>query len=123
MKRILPPRRNGRSPLSRPSKHSDRSSKGGGFPFRKLPLPELFVGVKPKGYSGPNKVPAQIKVRRKFYRYLVWTEDGRRREFYLGKIKILAPTLQLDQAPAPRPPARSSSGGLGGKKKARSGRA
>lgn len=54
-------------------------------------MPQIFVKVRGKAWQQNQFVPAAIKLRRKCYRYLVWNEDGRRREFYLGKVKILAP--------------------------------
>lgn len=39
------------------------------------------------GYS--HHVAARIQLRREKYRYLVWYVDGKKQEFYLGKVKAV----------------------------------
>lgn len=86
----LPPklRRSTRGALR--STKNGREEEGVYHPKRILSLPGLFVGIKEKGFGGIRYVAAQIKLRRHCYRYLVWREGGRKREMYLGKVKILA---------------------------------
>jgi hypothetical protein len=53
-------------------------------------IPEMFVQVdswRGGGYS--HHVAAHIQLRREKYRYLVWYVDGKKQEFYLGKVKTV----------------------------------
>lgn len=53
-------------------------------------MPEIFVKVRSnRGYLGYDYIHARIQVRRAKYRYLVWYEEGKKREFYLGTVKIV----------------------------------
>lgn len=52
--------------------------------------PQIFVKVRSsRGYLGYEYIHARIQLRRDKYRYLVWYEAGKKREFYLGAVKIL----------------------------------
>ena len=75
-----------------------RSSRAAKRP-RKRPLeprrvPDIFVRVeKPFGnmeLGGFAK--AHIRIRRGCYRFLVWRDGGKIREFYLGRLRQRAPT-------------------------------
>jgi hypothetical protein len=49
--------------------------------------PEIGVRCPGGRYGGFAWVHARIQIRRLKYRYLVWYEHGRKREFYLGQVK------------------------------------
>lgn len=96
---------------------SGRKKKGAKKSKARPIAPQIFVKVRVKEWAQNQFVPAAIKLRRKCYRYLVWTEDGRRHEFYLGKVKILAPADRDPEELQASAPAISSSIAGGGKKR------
>ncbi len=63
--------------------------------------PRIFVEVKRDTYSGKGFAEARIRVRCGCYRYLVWRDSGRKREFYLGKLSNLTPRRSSSSSPAP----------------------
>lgn len=90
--KTLPPGRR-RSPKRASKGASVGRSRRGVKPSKPRPLAPPALFVRSRGlYGGSDYTPARIKLKRNGYRYLVWTEGGRRREFYLGKVKILAPS-------------------------------
>lgn len=55
-------------------------------------IPQIFVrGKSRSSYSGFDYIHARIQLRKAKYRYLVWWEDGKKREFYLGQVKTVPP--------------------------------
>jgi len=77
-------------------------------------IPEIFVKVKDwEEHNWKRYVAARIQVRRRKYRYLVWYENGRKREFYLGAIKAI-PLFEGSTSPAstwaPVPRSRARAG-------------
>jgi hypothetical protein len=99
MKRLLPLSRS-RSPRAH-KRLRKRPLNGSGV------IPSIFVRGRSSGtYGGYDYFRARIQIRREKYRYLVWYEGGRKREFYLGQVK----TLPLRAAPAGLAGARASSG-------------
>jgi len=75
---------------------------------RRVEPPKIFVEVQTyKGWR-VRHVSAKIRVRRGCYRYLVWRDGLEKREFYLGKVKILAP--RGHRAAAPDQAAAASAG-------------
>lgn len=61
-------------------------------------IPAIFVQVKNwAGYGETRYVGAHIQVRRAKYRYLVWYENGKKHEFYLGSIKTVPLSRSPDQ--------------------------
>lgn len=92
-------------PVKRPRRGSavpDRKS-GAYHPDRNLELPQIAVSVPSNAWGGKRWAAAKIVLKRRCYRYLVWRDGKRKREFYLGKIKILAPHVfsrTSDQAAA-----------------------
>lgn len=53
-------------------------------------IPAIFVKVPSKGlYPRFEFKPARIQIRQAKYRYLVWYEERRKHEFYLGAVKAL----------------------------------
>jgi hypothetical protein len=74
--------------------------------------PDIYVRVPGTGLYSALRIPeaiekmyakAHIRVRRGCYRFLVWREGNKIREFYLGRLRQAAPT------PGPRAPEASSS--------------
>src|SRR5260370_14453394 len=55
--------------------------------------PQLFVKLANKDWYTKRYAPAKISVRNGCYRYLVWRDGLEKREFYLGKVKILTPLV------------------------------
>lgn len=53
--------------------------------------PKIFVEVLTTKWDGHRHAPAKIRIRRGCYRYLVWRDGLKKRELYLGKIKIPTP--------------------------------
>ena len=53
--------------------------------------PEIFVKRPGEHYGYRRYSPAKIRVRKGCYRYLVWRDGERKREFYLGKIRECTP--------------------------------
>lgn len=45
------------------------------------------------GYYGPRYAPAKIRLRKGVYRYLIWRDGERKREFYLGKVRDCTPKI------------------------------
>jgi hypothetical protein len=75
-------RRSPKRPTSRSKRPRDRSGV----------IPEIFVrGIERGAYGELSHIHARIQLRRAKYRYLVWWEGGRKREFYLGQVKNRAP--------------------------------
>jgi len=70
--------------------------------------PEIFVRAVAGNYGRHHYIPAKIRIRRGCYRYLAWRDGHVKREFYLGKIKILAP-----HGPAAADPELAGAGGPG----------
>lgn len=73
--------------------------RGAYHPDRNLELPKIAVSVPGNAWGGNRWAAAKIVLKRRCYRYLVWRDGVRKREFYLGKIKILAPR-EIRTAPA-----------------------
>src|SRR6266446_2397010 len=63
--------------------------------------PEIGVKVIDRSWNGHRYAPAKIRVRNGCYRYLVWRDGLFKREFYLGKVKNLAPQSGSCRSPAP----------------------
>ncbi len=56
--------------------------------------PEIYVRIKDRPlYLGGEYAKARIRTRSGGYRFLIWWQDGRQKEFYLGKVK----TYTLDR--------------------------
>lgn len=51
--------------------------------------PQIYVLAKGEGFLRLQYIRARIQIRRTKYRYLVWYENGKKREFYLGAIKTV----------------------------------
>lgn len=51
--------------------------------------PAIFVKVNSWRSGVFDYVTARIQIRRVKYRYLVWYEEGKKREFYLGAVKTV----------------------------------
>lgn len=115
--KLLPPGRR-RSPKRASKGVSVGRSRRGVKPSkaRRLAPPALFVATRGE-YGGMAYAPARIKLKRDGYRYLVWTESGRRREFYLGKVKILAPSDRADRGRQARAGGAPAGDRAGGKKR------
>jgi len=62
--------------------------------------PKIFVETASNHWGNSIHAEAKIRVRRGCYRYLCWRDGLLKREFYLGKIKILAPRGDRGLAPA-----------------------
>lgn len=77
--------------------------------------PEIGVKILGRSWSGHRYAPAKIRIRNGCYRYLVWRDGFFKREFYLGKVKNLAP--QRDRVAAPELAAAAGAGriSIGGK--------
>jgi hypothetical protein len=54
--------------------------------------PQIYVQVRVGDLGGTRMYRAHIRVRRGVYRYLVWREEDRIREFYMGKVSKACPT-------------------------------
>lgn len=114
--KILPPHPR-RSPASSKTTSRVGRRRRGVKPSKSKPAPPPALFVRTRGeYGGSAYLPARIKLKRNGYRYLVWTEGGRRREFYLGKVKILAPSDRVDRARLASSPAAAIELHRGGKK-------
>jgi hypothetical protein len=87
------PRRSRKAPRMS-TRRSGRDLKNG-----EVSPPRIFVEVLSNNWGDHRHAPAKIRVRRGCYRYLVWRDGLLKREFYLGKIKNLAP--QIPRAAAP----------------------
>jgi hypothetical protein len=72
---------------------------------RRVEMPDLFVAVGKGAFGAAKYVRAHFRVRREKYRYLVWRDGSRIREFYLGKLEsgALRAGSDRDVAPARRP--------------------
>lgn len=70
---------------------------------RGVEVPQVFVRLLPYVDYGQVYAPAKIRVRRGCYRYLVWRDGGKKREFYLGKVRERAPQAS---SPAVSPSSR-----------------
>src|SRR5260370_15738081 len=55
--------------------------------------PQILVKLANKDWYTKRYAPAKIRVRNGCYRYLVWRDGLEKREFYLGKVKILTPLV------------------------------
>lgn len=53
--------------------------------------PDLYVRLQRAGFYAFEYRSARIKVRRGCYQYLVWDENGKRREWYMGKKESVPP--------------------------------
>ena len=83
-------------------------------------IPEIFVKAPSwRGDSLSHYIGARIQLRREKYRYLVWYEEGKKREFYLGAVKIVPRRAAHPGACRPARPAASSAVRAGGSIKAR----
>ncbi len=118
MRKNLPPQ-SGRSLRSHDRSSKAAASQGGHtLPDRDITYPDLFVGCKsPHYYVSIRYARARVVLRRRLYRYLVWKDAGKKCEFYMGKVKILAPRKLLERSsPAPAGAAvRRSQRGVGKK--------
>src|SRR5260370_6666514 len=105
-----------RGPGSRASK--TRSTGRSAPDPKKCPVQplEIFVRSEESRWSTRKYIAAQIRLRRGCYRYLCWRDGLLKREFYLGKIKILAPRFSR-AAPAPGPDQATSAGDRAGVQK------
>lgn len=86
------------------------------------PPPKLFVlAINWRGSRDFR--PANIRIRRGVYRYLIWREDNKKHEFYLGKVKPRTGQDLLARgarpAAAAAAPARSRGGTKSASRKAR----
>ncbi|SRR5260370_741437 len=68
--------------------------------------PLLFVLLEGSRWYGHKYAKARIRIRKGCYQYLIWNEDGKKREFYLGKKDFVPP-----EAPGASSKARSRKGG------------
>lgn len=68
-------------------------------------IPEIFVRVDCRSlYPREQYAKAHIRVRRGCYRFLVWRDGNKVREFYLGRLRQASPTEgPSSSSPAPRP--------------------
>lgn len=70
-------------------------------------IPEIFVQVRDNHYNHRSSMAkAHIRVRRGCYRFLVWRDGDKVKEFYLGRLRQAAPTeasssSDVHQVPAP----------------------
>lgn len=91
-----------KGPRSRkaPKRSTGRSAR---YPKKRgVKVPKLFVEVPSNSWGGTRHAEAKIRVRNGCYRYLVWRDGLEKREFYLGKVKILASrSLEGARAAAP----------------------
>jgi len=62
--------------------------------------PQIYVQVRVGDFGGTRMFQAHIRLRRDSYRYLVWREEDRVREFYLGKVSKACPTSRAEISPA-----------------------
>lgn len=67
---------------------------------RGVQVPSLFVAVGGDGWYGRKYSKARIRVRKGCYQYLIWSEGGKKREFYLGQKKIVPPAPARRRRPA-----------------------
>lgn len=82
---------------SRPKRSTGRSAR---YPKTcQVQAPKIFVEVSSNMWGGVRKAEAKIRVRRGCYRYLCWRDGLFKREFYLGKVKILTTHLSRGAAP------------------------
>src|SRR5713101_2407075 len=77
--------------------------------------PEIFVKVsETRSWVCGKYAEARIRTRSGGYRYLIWWEEGKQREFYLGKVKestLDGAAVQLARAGSSRKrPRRSGKG-------------
>jgi len=78
--------------------------------------PRIFI--EPDGGSAQfgRVIAARIQLRKAKYRYLVWWENGRKREFYLGQVKSV-PLQEAPNSPAPASSTRSGAPARAGVRK------
>ena len=99
MKHLPHKRRRSRKPSTRSKRRSARDLKKCA-----VEPPEIGVKVQDRSWNGHRYAPAKIRIRNGCYRYLVWRDGLVKREFYLGKIKILTPRFpRAEPAAAPAP--------------------
>jgi hypothetical protein len=70
--------------------------------------PKIFVRSEGGPWSTHKYISARIRVRRGCYRYLCWRDGLVKREFYLGKVKIIAPRFSRGAATAAADQVRSA---------------
>jgi hypothetical protein len=59
---------------------------------RRVP-PDIYVRVHDESsWKSGNYAKAHIRIRRGCYRFLVWRDGGKIREFYLGRVRQASPT-------------------------------
>src|SRR5260370_17459001 len=98
MRKLLPHK----GPRSRGSKKRSTGRSAADPKKCQVQPPEIFVRSEESRWSTHKYIAAQIRLRRGCYRYLCWRDGLLKREFYLGKIKILAPRFSR-AAPAASP--------------------
>ncbi len=98
MRKLLPHK----GPRSRGSKKRSTGRSAADPKKCQVQPPEIFVRSEESRWSTHKYIAAQIRLRRGCYRYLCWRDGLLKREFYLGKIKILAPRFSR-AAPAAAP--------------------
>ena len=85
----------------------DRTGRSGKRPQKRgVQRPEIFVKVQHEGWPYREYSKARIRVRKGCYQYLIWSDAGKKHEFYLGQKKELPPSGAGELAPA-----RSRAGG------------
>src|SRR5216683_7623059 len=90
MRKILSPLYDRASRSQHSAEKSGRLPGGHTLPNRDISYPTIFISVQPRrGWSSTQYARARIVLRRRVYRYLVWKDNGKKCEFYMGKIKIL----------------------------------
>lgn len=71
----------------------DRHARSSGRDRRTgVQAPALFVRVAGDSWYGAKYSSARIRIRKGCYQYLIWSEGGKKREFYLGQKKNVPPS-------------------------------
>jgi hypothetical protein len=78
--------------------------------------PEIWIETGETALGERIRAHARIQLRRAKYRYLVWWENGRKREFYLGQVKNRTPEGGSEVRGAGAHQVRTRAARRGGKK-------
>jgi len=79
---------------------------------RRATPPDIYVHFGHDSVWGSGVAKAHIRVRRGCYRFLVWREGNKVREFYLGRLRNPSPTPGPSSSRSTRSPAEACSGVL-----------